>query len=212
MSGQLTQFIAAHGVWLVAAFIALETIGVPLPAEASLIAAGVFAASTHEIDVGLLIVAGIGAAIVGNVVGFSIGHRFGHDLLMRYGGRVGLTAGRIKIGQWLFLRYGGVFVFVARFLPFLRNMAAILAGANFMEPRKFHVASTLAAVLWVIFYALGAYSFGEAFRNSASPALIAAAVGALVIIAAIPLIIVRYEDRLLARAERELPDRPPPRA
>ena len=35
--------------------------------------------------------------------------------------------GRIPIGQWLFARYGCWFVFIARFLPILRNMAAVLA-------------------------------------------------------------------------------------
>jgi len=51
MGGQLTQFISAHGVWLVAVFIGLETVGVPLPAEAALIAAAIFAAGTHDIDI-----------------------------------------------------------------------------------------------------------------------------------------------------------------
>jgi membrane protein DedA with SNARE-associated domain len=212
MRGELTQFIGAHGVWLVAAFIALETVGTPLPAEALLIAAAVFAASTHEIDLRLLIWAAILAAILGNVAGFWIGRRFGHALLARYGNRVGLTAERIKIGQWLFLRYGGVFVFVARFLPFLRNMAAILAGANNMAARRFYLASSVAAVCWVMFYALSAYSFGAAFVDSASPAAIAMGLVACVIILAIPALIVRYEKRLLARAEREIPDFPGPAA
>jgi membrane protein DedA with SNARE-associated domain len=202
MGGELTQFISAHGVWLVAAFIALETVGAPLPAEAFLIAAAIFAASTQ--DIGWLIGAGILAAIFGNVIGFWIGRRFGYRLLTRHGGRLGLTADRIKIGQWLFLRYGGAFVFVARFLPFLRNMAAILAGANAMPQHTFYVASSVAAVVWVTAYGLGGYWFGEAFRNSASPAVIVSGVIAIAIIVAIPTIIVRYEKRFLSRAKQEL--------
>jgi membrane protein DedA with SNARE-associated domain len=201
----MMQFIAAHGVWLVAAAIALETIGAPLPAEAMLIAAAVFAASTHEIDIRLLVGASVLATILGNVAGFWIGRRFGHDLLRRRGGRIGLTEDRLKIGQWLFLRYGGLFVFVARFLPFLRNMAAILAGANYMPQHRFYAASTLAALAWVLLYALGGYAFGEAFRTSSSPAVIVSGIVAVVIIVAIPTLIVRYEKRLLARAEADLP-------
>jgi membrane protein DedA with SNARE-associated domain len=201
----LTEFVAAHGVWLVAAFIALESAGAPFPAEAALIAAAVFAANTHAIGIGTLIVAGVLAAVVGNVAGFWLGRRYGHRLLTTYGSRVGLTAPRIKIGQWLFLRYGSVFVFVARFLPFVRNMAAILAGANAMAQQKFYIASTLAALAWVLAYSTAGYAFGAAFSSAASPVAIAVALVAVGVIVGLPLLIVRSEKRLLARAERELP-------
>ena len=58
----MEQIISGHGVWLVAAFIALESIGIPLPAEAVLIAAAFFAAR-HGLNVWPLIAAGIIAAI-----------------------------------------------------------------------------------------------------------------------------------------------------
>jgi membrane protein DedA with SNARE-associated domain len=103
----MAEFVANYGIWVVAAFIALESVGIPLPAEAALIAAGFFAARTHGIDLWTLIGAGIVAAIIGEIVGFWIGRRYGHQLLARHGARVGLTPGRIRIGQWLFARYGG---------------------------------------------------------------------------------------------------------
>src|SRR5262249_28967373 len=142
---KLAEVVSIYGLWLVAAFIALESVGIPLPAEAALIAAGFFAARTHHLDIWSLLAAGIAAAIVGEVVGFWIGRRFGHQLLMRYGPRLGFTEGRIRIGQWLFVRYGGRFVFIARFLPFLRNMAAVLAGTNTMAQRHSYFATPPAA-------------------------------------------------------------------
>ena len=66
----MTDFIAAHGVWLVAAFIALETVGAPLPAEAFLIAAAIFAASTHDFHIGSLIMAGAQHSRVATILGF----------------------------------------------------------------------------------------------------------------------------------------------
>jgi membrane protein DedA with SNARE-associated domain len=169
---KLAEFISNYGIWLVAAFIALESIGIPLPAEAALIAAGFFAARTHGIDIYSLIAAGIIAAILGEVIGFWIGRSFGHRLLVRYGARLGFTERRIRIGQWLFERYGGRSVFIARFLPFLRNIAAVLAGTNSMAQHSFYFASATAAAAWVIGYGLAAYSFGEAFANLASPAVV----------------------------------------
>jgi membrane protein DedA with SNARE-associated domain len=204
----LTEFIATYGIPLVAAFIALESIGLPLPAEAALMAAAVFAATTYEIDIWALIAAGMVAAIVGNIAGFSIGRRLGPRLLMLHGGRLGLTEQRIKIAQWLFVRYGGRFVFIARFLPFLRNMAAVLAGANAMPPYRFYLASSTAAVAWVTCYGLGTYFLSEAFTALASPVAVVLAVAAILIVLAVPMLIVRYEERLLADVARGSPGPP----
>jgi membrane protein DedA with SNARE-associated domain len=205
---KLVEFISIYGVWLVAAFIALESIGIPLPAEAALIAAGFFAARTHDIDICSLIAAGIVAAILGEIVGFWIGRRFGHQLLARYGNCLGLTDERTRVGQWLFVRYGGRFVFIARFLPFLRNIAALLAGTNSMAQHNFYFASATAAAAWIIGYGVAAYSFGEAFANLASPAAAVLGLAATLIVLATPLLILRYERSLLAKAEREFPGHP----
>src|SRR5260370_7504779 len=116
---KLAEFVSVYGIWLVAAFSALESVGIPLPAEAALIAAGFFAARTHHLDIWSLIGAGIVAAILGEVVGFWIGRRFGHQLLMRHGPRLGFTEGRIRICQWLFVPYTSRFLFLSRFFPSL---------------------------------------------------------------------------------------------
>ena len=201
----MAEFVSTYGVWLVAGFIALETIGAPLPAEAALMAAAFFAARSHELNIWLLIAVGSLAAILGNAVGYWIGKRYGYQLLMRYGRRVGLTEGRIKIGQWLFLQYGGRFVFIARFLPFLRNMAAILAGTNAMAQPAFHLASCTAAIAWVTLYSLATYSLGAAFADLAAPVAAVLGAVAILIILAVPTLVLRYEQDLLAKAESELP-------
>lgn len=201
----MAEFISVYGVWLVAGFIALESIGAPLPAEAALIAAGIFAARTPDLNIWMLIAAGTLAAIAGNTAGYWIGRTFGHRILVRYGPGLGLTAGRIRIGQWLFERYGGRFVFIARFLPFLRNMAAILAGTNSMRQLGFHFASGTAAVVWVMSYSLAAYHIGDAVMSYASPVAVVLGVAAVLLILAVPALILRYEKRLLARIEQESP-------
>jgi membrane protein DedA with SNARE-associated domain len=204
----LTEFVATYGIWVVAAFIALESMSLPLPAEAALMAAAIFAARTHDLDIWHLIVIGTLAAIVGNVAGFWLGRQFGPRLLLRHGRRVGLTEQRIKIGQWLFARYGGRFVFTARFLPFLRNMAATLAGVNSMPQPKFYLVSSIAAAAWVICYGLATYWLSEAFMEIASPAATVLAIAAIMIVCAVPMLIVRYEEPLLAHIASEAPGPP----
>jgi membrane protein DedA with SNARE-associated domain len=99
------------------------------------------------------------------------------------------------------VRYGGRFVFVARFLPFLRNMAAVLAGTNSMAQHNFYFASATAAAAWILCYGLASYSFGEAFANVASPAAVVLGLAAASIVLAVPALILRHEKRLLAKAE-----------
>jgi len=197
----MVQFISTHGVWLVAMFIALESIGVPLPAEAALIAASFFAARTHDIDISVLLAAGCAAAIVGEVTGYWIGRRVGHPLLAKHGALFGLTARRMKVSRALFARYGVCFVFVARFLPFLRNVAAVLAGTHAMPARGFYLASSSAAIAWTIGYGLAAYSFGEAFAHMASPVATSFGLLAIMIVIALPILFSRYERRLLATVD-----------
>jgi membrane protein DedA with SNARE-associated domain len=197
----MAEFVSNYGIWIVVAFVALESVGIPLPAEAALIAAAFFASRNHGLDIWSLITAATVAAIFGEIVGFWIGRRFGHQLLMRYGTRLGMTEGRIRIGQLLFLRYGGRFVFIARFLPFLRNMAAVLAGTNSMAQRNFYFASATAAAAWIICYGWAAYSFGEAFADVASPAAVGLGLAAASIVLVMPALILRYEKRLLAEAD-----------
>jgi len=204
MALELTPLISDYGIWLVAAFIALESLGIPLPAEAALMAAAFFAAKTNQLNIWTLIAAGIGAAIVGEIVGFWIGRAFGHQLLTTYGGRLGLTEGRMRVGQWLFVQYGGTFVFTARFLPFLRNIAAVLAGTNHMGPYAFYFSSAAAAIIWVMGYGLAAYAFGEAFVNLASPVAVSLAFTTGLLILGVTMLMLRYEKQLIEKTERAL--------
>src|SRR5262249_11095296 len=132
-------------------------------------AAAFFAAKTGQLNIWTLIAAGIVAAIVGEIAGYWVGRVFGHQLLATCGSRLGLTKERVKVGQWLFAQYGGVFVFTARFLPFLRNIAAVLAGTNQMGPVAFYFASGTSAIAWVMGYGLRAFGPGQALLAFASP-------------------------------------------
>jgi len=204
----LTTFVVVYGIWVVAAFIALESIGIPLPAEATLMAAAFFASRTPDFSIWILISAGVVAVLIGEISGFWIGRLFGRRLITKYGPRVGVTPQRLRIGEWLFAGYGGRFVFIARFLPVLRNMAAVLAGANRMPFFRFYFAAGTAGVAWVMFYGLAAFYFGEAFRNLASSAAGSLACVAVVIVLGLPTLLLRYERRLLAKADLESPVRP----
>src|SRR5215510_1510889 len=122
----MSHLLHVYGAWLVAALIALESAGLPVPGETSLITAGIVAGTTRALSIWAVIAAGAGGAVVGNLIGYGIGRALGFRLLERYGRYVGLTQARLKIGQYLFRRYGIAILVGARFLPIARSVVAAL--------------------------------------------------------------------------------------
>jgi membrane protein DedA with SNARE-associated domain len=200
----MSHLLHVYGAWFVAALIALESAGLPVPGETSLITAGIFAGTARGPSIWAVIAAGAGGAVVGNVIGYGIGRALGFRLLHRYGSYVGLTQARLKIGQYLFRRYG-IFILVgARFLPLARSVVAVLAGANQMPVGRFVVGTIVGAALWAPAIALAGYWFGHEITQVSRGATIGLAIGAAALIAAIAVVIARNEKALEAAADREL--------
>jgi membrane protein DedA with SNARE-associated domain len=95
------------------------------------------------------------------MIGYVFGREFGYWLLLRYGGYLWITESRIKLGQYLFLRHGGKIIFIAQFIPVLRSIAGILAGANRMPWPRFMLTNIIGAFLWATLFGLAAYLLGR---------------------------------------------------
>lgn len=205
MTVDLPHLIHTYGYWAVFGVVGLESLGVPVPGETMLIAAATFAGATHRLDIGFVIVAAAAGAIAGDTAGFWIGRGVGWPLLHRYGGRVGLTEPRLKLGQYLFLRHGGKVVFFARFIAALRAFAALLAGANRMPWRRFLIFNALGGIVWASLIGIGADLFGHQLHKFAGPIGGVLLAGAVVVAIAGFIFVRRHEQALIAEAERALP-------
>ena len=202
----LKELIHQYGAWIVFALVFLESIGLPLPGEAILVSAAIFAGTTQELGIALVLLSAVLGAILGSTIGFWIGDRYGYPLLLRYGSYVGLTETRInnKIAQYLFRRQGMVVVLIARFVAVLRSVVGFIAGANRMPFANFMIANSASAVAWALFYGLGAYYLGKGVEEFARPfAMALAVVGAIVVVLMI-LYWRRKEQELAAAAERDI--------
>jgi len=205
MDIDITHLISQYGYLAVGGVVGLESIGIPLPGETTLVAAATFAGATRALDIGLIVAAAAIGAVVGDTIGFFIGREIGLRLLHRHGPRVGLTEPRLKLGQYLFLRHGGKVVFFGRFIAVLRTLAALLAGANRMVWPRFLVFNAAGGILWATVFGFGAYLFGAAIDRYAGP------VGSVLLVIAIVSALVgfvlvrRHEQVLIERAERALP-------
>jgi membrane protein DedA with SNARE-associated domain len=200
-----TALITKFGYLAVAGIVGLESVGLPLPGEATLIAAAAYAGSTKQLNIWLVIASASLGAMLGDNVGYWLGRELGFRVLIRYGSYVGLNEGRIKVGQYLFQLHGGKLVFFGRFFALLRLWAAVLAGVNQMAWPKFLVFNTAGAVVWATLYGLGAYYLGHALENVTKPAAIVLGAFGILILVAVLIFTKRHEVELTAQAEDALP-------
>jgi membrane protein DedA with SNARE-associated domain len=200
-----TTLITKYGSFAVAGVVCLESMGLPLPGEAMLIAAAIYAGKTGGLGIVEVIAAASIGAIVGDNIGYWIGRQFGFPILVRFGHYVGLTEPRIKVGQYLFMQHGGKIVFFGRFVALLRVLAALLAGVNRMSWPRFFVANAAGAILWATIFGTGAYLLGENIEHLTKPAALILAAAGLILILGWVLFVRAHEKELEAEAMRALP-------
>lgn len=201
---QLSGLLATYGYGLVLAVVALESAGLPLPGETVLVTASVYAGTTQNMAIAGVIAAAAGGAILGDNIGFWVGREAGPPILHRFGYLVGLDARRQKLGQYLFLRYGGAIVFFGRFIAFLRAFAALLAGVNRLDPLRFFAFNAAGGIVWATLFGLGGYALGASFHRIAGPFGLAMLALALVALVLAWRFFRHHEERLLEEAERAM--------
>ena len=203
-SGHLAHLIATYGFLAIGVIVALESMGIPLPGESVLVLAALHAAQ-HGHSITAVVASAATGAVLGDNLGYWIGREFGYRLLRRYGSRIGLSPSKIKLGQYLFLRHGSMVVFFGRFVAVLRVLAAVLAGTNRMDWRRFLIANAAGAILWASAFGFGAYFLGKAVMHATRPVGIALTAVALAAIVGTLLFVRAHEAELEAEAERALP-------
>jgi membrane protein DedA with SNARE-associated domain len=158
--GDLQPVLEHYGYLAVGGFVLLEDFGVPVPGEMILIAAAVFAGSGH-MNIALVILVAVLGAVIGDNIGFAVGHFGGRPLVERFGRYVFLTPERLDHAEEYFNEHGGKIVAIARFIEGLRQLNGFLAGIVGMHWAKFLAFNALGAVLWVCTWAGVGYLAGE---------------------------------------------------
>jgi membrane protein DedA with SNARE-associated domain len=199
------DLLGRFGYTAVFAFVGIESLGIPLPGETMLITAALYAGATHRLSIAVIIVVAAAGAIVGDNIGYGVGHWGGYRLLLRYGRYIRLHEGRVKLARYLFLRHGGKVVFFGRFVSVLRTYAAFLAGTARMPWARFLVFNAGGGIMWATIYGVGAYLAGDRITKLSTPVDLALGGLAVVVIVTLVLVLRRQEARLTAEAETALP-------
>ncbi len=138
-----------------------ESAGIPLPGETALITAGGLAGDGH-LSLPIVILVAASAAIVGDTLGYFVGRRKGRRFLMRDGWMAEHRRQGVARADRFFAKYGALTVFFGRWLPGVRIVAAVMAGATQMPWRKFAIANALGAFAWAATVASLASAVGTA--------------------------------------------------
>ena len=201
----LVVLLTTYGYWAVFAGIAIESTGIPFPGETMLLVAAIYAGTTHQFSIVLVIAAAASGAILGDNLGFWVGRAGGYRLLRRYGHLVRLNKRKLKLGLYLFRRHGGTVVFFGRLVAVLRMWAAFLAGTHRMEWKRFLLFNALGGIAWATLYGLGGYLLGDNLQRFTGPIGVVALALAALSLCALFVFVRRNQRRLEEEAERALP-------
>ena len=146
--GTLAPILNNYGYFAVGGLVLVEDFGIPVPGETILIAASLYAGAGRLNVVAVGIIAWI-CAVLGDNIGFLIGHFGGRRLALKYGKYVFLTSARLDKAEHFFEHHGGKIIVAARFIEGLRQANGIVAGITGMHWKRFIPFNALGAALWV---------------------------------------------------------------
>lgn len=186
MLAALISVPANLGYAAVFAFVAIETMGIPVPGETALIAAALLAHS-GRLDIVVVVAVAAAAAITGDNIGFAIGRRAGRRVFVAPGPMQEQRLAVLARGEPFFERHGAKAVFLGRWVAGLRIASAWLAGMNRMRWRVFLPWNALGGVAWAATIGFTVYFIGHVAENvikvlgpAAAAVVVVGAVAALV--------------------------------
>lgn len=190
-----SNLIDAMGTWAVLGIMLIIfaecgiLLGFFLPGDTLLFVSGLFIA-TGAIDANLWVFIALVslAAFVGNMVGFAIGWKIGPPVFSRPNAKF-LKHEYIEKSEAFFAKYGKITIVLARFVPVVRTVATVMAGASRMNPRIYTLYSAIGGVLWVGSVTVAGYYLGQIdFIAENVDLIVLAAVVIVVLFSAVPAI------------------------
>jgi len=192
----VAQVAAQYGHWLylflfLIIFVETGLVVFPfLPGDSILFISGTVVASAG-LDVHVLVVVLIAAAILGDTVNYSIGHYIGPRVFDKPDSRW-FKQEHLRRTQSFYDRYGGATIIIARFVPIIRTFAPFLAGVAGMTYRRFLAFNVVGGVAWITSLVYAGYLFGNIPWVKDNLSLI---VIAIVVVSLVPAVTTYFRER-----------------
>jgi membrane-associated protein len=204
------EWIKTGGIFALAAIIFAETgllIGFFLPGDSLLFFAGFLASSAAYEQFGerympsLWVVALVCsvAAVLGDQVGYYIGHRFGRRVFDKPKSRF-FDPANVTKAEGFFAKHGSKTIVLARFVPIVRTFVPTVAGVSTMNHRTFTIYNIIGGTLWACSFTTLGYYLGEIEWVKNNIEIVAVLI---VLISVTPIAIEVYKHRKQRLAEAE---------
>lgn len=164
----LIDIISTAGWIAVIAVIFAESgllIGFFLPGDSLLFTSGFLVYSgVFNINIHVFVFLLFLAAVIGDNVGYTFGRRVGYRLFKRPNSRF-FKQENIEVAQKFYEKHGGKTVIIARFVPFVRTFAPVVAGIGKMDYKRFLIYNMIGGFLWAVGITYAGYYLGSLFTH-----------------------------------------------
>ncbi len=161
----LTEITSAYGaltygILFLIVFVETGLVFFPfLPGDSLLFATGAIAA-LGSLNVWVVLVLLMAAAILGDTVNYWIGHFFGESIVEAR--RIPFfNREHLEKTQRFYAKHGGKTIILARFIPIIRTFAPFVAGVGRMDYGSFLKYNVVGGIAWVALFTLTGYFFGN---------------------------------------------------
>ena len=184
----LKDLLAQIGLWGIFVIIFVESgllVGFFLPGDSLLLTAGLLASQGY-FGIGYLLIGSTIGAILGDSTGYYLGRRFGRQIFNRKES-VLFHRDNLVRAERFYTTYGPLTIVLARFVPFVRSFAPILAGIGQMPYRKFLGYNIFGGLLWVLSLGLLGFYLGSTVPNI--DRIILPIIGVIVVVSILPVLV-----------------------
>lgn len=161
----LVEIIRDYGTWtyLILFFIIFSETGFVvtpfLPGDSLLFVIGALGAK-EVLDLKLMLILLILAAVGGNTLNYFIGKVIGHKLLAMRNSRI-IKKEYLYKTQAFYKKHGGKAIILSRFVPIIRTFAPFVAGLGKMSFLRYSMYNVIGGVSWVLLFTLAGFFFGN---------------------------------------------------
>lgn len=163
---EITEILQNGGLLVIAFILFAETgllFGFFLPGDTLLLAAGILAAS-GTFSLATLLPVIVISTVLGNIVGYEIGHRAGPKLFKKEDNKIFRKEYLVRAEEF-YEKHGGKTILFARFIPIIRTFAPIVAGIGAMDKKMFNFYNVIGGIVWGVGVTLIGYFFGSKIPN-----------------------------------------------
>lgn len=168
IDAHLTEFANSYGLWLYAIlfliiFVETGVVVMPfLPGDSLLFAAGMLVAQPNDLNLIVLIVILLVAAILGDTLNYTIGTKIGYKAVqIKIFGKQFVKPEHLDKTHSFYEKYGSKTIVIARFVPIVRTLAPFVAGIGKMNYKTFITYNVIGGLIWVVGITLAGYFLGN---------------------------------------------------